>query len=210
MTLKDAETAFMNMLSEIGVDEKWNWEQVMRETITLPMYKVYKTSAERKATFEKYVQQLLDDEKETMALSVERGKKAWNSAMDKLNGGPDKEGGVKIWWNWEMRKEELKTRIPDAWDNLRNDDERRILFDDYLAALKRKQAVRFLCFFLCQLSLNLVYFRLVQKNFELRISANLRGFYKHSHSIWLDQLDGKMLKKLLLQRKNGRRILSYN
>ena len=142
-THNDAEQAFMGMLKTIEVDKTWTWEQTMRETITEPLYKALKTLAERKAAFEKYVAELIATEKADTEHSIQRGRKNFHAELGKLHGGLKSSEGVKVWWNWEQRKDELKSKMKDAWEALRNDGERKILFDEYIANLKTKEAVRF-------------------------------------------------------------------
>ena len=138
----DAERAFMNMLGTIGVTPTWTWEQTMRETITEPYYKALKTLAERKAAFEKFVAERKQAEKDERDRSLERCRKEFFKALDRLGGGVDKDDGVKSWWGWEKGEKELSRRMGDAWKSPRNDEERRTLFEEYIAALKTKESVR--------------------------------------------------------------------
>ncbi|KAL1921694.1 uncharacterized protein VTP21DRAFT_10336 [Calcarisporiella thermophila] len=62
--VQDPEGEFMKLLKNAGVESSWTWEQTMRAIITRPQYKVLKTTAERKATFQKYIDGLLKAEKE--------------------------------------------------------------------------------------------------------------------------------------------------
>lgn len=142
LNIRDAEGAFVDMLRRVGVTPKWTWEQTMREIITEPMYKALKTLAERKAAFEKFVADTIADEAATRQRSLDKNRKQFFSALNKLGGGVDREGGVKTWWNWDVRKEELEAKIPDAWKGLRNDEERRTLFSEFIANTKEKDLVR--------------------------------------------------------------------
>mgnify|MGYP001597247324 FL=1 len=143
-THKDAERAFMDMLKRLNVTSEWTWERTMRETVMEPMYKALKTLAERKAAWEKFVGESVEREEEERKASLERCKKDWNRALEKLGGGPEREDGVKSWWRWEtMGKKELERRMnPDVWDAPRNDEERKTLFEDFVQALKVREAVR--------------------------------------------------------------------
>ena len=151
-THHDAEQAFMGMLKTIGVDKTWTWEQTMRETITEPLYKALKTLAERKAAFEKYVAEYIASEKLEKERSLQRGRKGFHAALSSLNGGVASSEGVKTWWSWDMRKDELKSKLKDVWDMLRNDNERKYLFDEFIANLKTKEAVRYLISAVCSSS----------------------------------------------------------
>lgn len=141
-TFEEAERAFIGMLKATGVTTSWTWEQVMRETITEPLYKALKTLAERKAAFEKYLVQAKQEEKVEREESLERCRKDWNKAMEKLGGGINMEGGARSWWSWERAKKEMQQRSSDVWDMPKNDEERRILFNEFIDSLKQKEEVR--------------------------------------------------------------------
>lgn len=133
----------MNMLKDVGVTTQWTWERTMRETIVNPFYKVLKTLAERKTAFEAYVQELLETEATTRKTSLDKARKGWMSAMERLGGG-DPERGVKIWWSWDKGAEELEKRMspPEVWSSVRNDEERRTLFHEYIAQMKLREVGR--------------------------------------------------------------------
>ncbi|KAL8292499.1 hypothetical protein RQP46_001111 [Phenoliferia psychrophenolica] len=138
----DAERAFMNMLGTIGVTPTWTWEQTMRETITEPYYKALKTLAERKTAFEKFVAERKQADKDERERSLERCRKDFFKALDRLGGGPEKEDGVKSWWGWEKGERELSRRMGDAWKAPRNDEEKRTLFEEYIDALRTKESTK--------------------------------------------------------------------
>lgn len=140
-TQQEAERAFMGMLKTIGVNASWTWEQVMRETITNPMYKALKTLAERKTAFEKYVVESKREEKEERERSLEEWRKEWFKGMEKIGGGLTMEGGVKSWWSWERGRKEMEAKNPDVWKGPRNDEERKTLFNAFIENLKKKEEV---------------------------------------------------------------------
>lgn len=140
-TPQEAEEGFIGMLERKGVDMTWTWEKTMRETITDPYYKALKTLAERKSAFEKYLANLKQAETDAREKSLEKHRKDWTKALDRMGGGPEKEEGVKAWWSWERAKGELQKRVPDVWKGPRNDEERRALFEEFIKALKVKQQV---------------------------------------------------------------------
>lgn len=57
-TQEEAENAFMQLLRDKGVRADWTWEQTIRAIVTEPLYKVFKTLAERKAVWQTYVERL--------------------------------------------------------------------------------------------------------------------------------------------------------
>ncbi|KAK4698602.1 pre-mRNA-processing factor 40, partial [Phenoliferia sp. Uapishka_3] len=138
----DAERAFMNMLSTLGVTPLWTWEQTMRESITEPYYKALKTLAERKTAFEKFVAEEKQKEREEREKSLERCRKEFFKGLDRLGGGPEREDGVKVWWGWSTAERELSRRMGEAWKGPRNENEKRTLFEEYVNALKTKESTK--------------------------------------------------------------------
>ncbi|GAA6027611.1 hypothetical protein JCM8097_007946 [Rhodosporidiobolus ruineniae] len=141
-TQAEAEDAFKGMLRQLGVNSTWTWEQVMKEAITEPMYKALKTLAERKAAFEKYLDEARKEEAEERDRSLTRCRKEWHKAMEKLGGGINMEEGVKSWWSWERGRRVIKEKLPDVWNGPRNDDERKILFDEFISRLRHTEELR--------------------------------------------------------------------
>lgn len=141
-TPQEAERAFKGMLSELNVDSTWNWEKVMKEAITHPYYKSLKTLAERKSAFEDYLREIREEEKVEREKSLAKWRKDWNKALEKLNGGIMYEEGVKSWWSFERAKGVMLEKVPEVWNGPRNDEERKILFTDFVNNLKQKEEVR--------------------------------------------------------------------
>ncbi|CEQ40246.1 SPOSA6832_01840 [Sporobolomyces salmonicolor] len=141
-TQAEAESAFKGMLKTLGVDSTWTWEMVMKEAITEPLYKALRTLAERKSAFERYLDETRKEEKEERDRSLQRCRKEWGKAMEKIGGGLGMEEGVKSWWSWERGKRVMSEKAPDVWKLPRNDDERRILFDEFIANLRANEETR--------------------------------------------------------------------
>ncbi|GAA5849569.1 hypothetical protein JCM8547_000500 [Rhodosporidiobolus lusitaniae] len=141
-THAEAEAAFKSMLKELGVDSTWTWEQVMKEAITEPMYKALKTLQERKDAFQKYLEETRKEEAEERDKSLTRCRKEWHKVMEKLNGGVNMEEGVKSWWSWERGRRVLKEKVPEVWAGPRNDEERKILFDEFIHKLRTTEETR--------------------------------------------------------------------
>ncbi|GAA5897497.1 hypothetical protein JCM5296_001143 [Sporobolomyces johnsonii] len=141
-TQAEAESAFKGMLKALGVDSTWTWEMVMKEAITEPLYKALRTLAERKSAFERYLDETRKEEREERERSLQRCRKEWGKAMEKIGGGLGMEEGVKSWWSWERGKRVMSEKAPDVWKLPRNDDERRILFDEFIANLRTKEETR--------------------------------------------------------------------
>lgn len=131
----------MDMLTSLDVTVTWTWEQTMRETIVLPMYKALRTLAERKAAFEKYLVELHEAEVKARLDSLDKSRKAWMTGMQNFGGGMDAEEGVKSWWGWEKARIQLEKRMPAVWNALRNDEERKTLFNEFMSVTKTAEAV---------------------------------------------------------------------
>ncbi|GAA6050225.1 hypothetical protein JCM3770_002746 [Rhodotorula araucariae] len=141
-TYGEAARAFKAMLKRLGVDRSWGWEMVMKESITDPAYKALNTLQERKGVFEEFLVEEEKREKDEREKSLARCRKDWNKAMDKIGGGIAFEDGVKSWWSWERGARVMREKCPDAWALPRNDDERRILFEDYVNKLRTQEETR--------------------------------------------------------------------
>ncbi|TNY20022.1 hypothetical protein DMC30DRAFT_274469 [Rhodotorula diobovata] len=141
-THAEAARAFKDMLQRLGVSRAWTWEVVMKEAITEPAYKALHTLSERKAAFEEF---LVEEDRRLVAerdQSLARCRKEWTRAMDKVGGGVGFEEGVKSWWSWERGARVLSDKYPEVWALPRNDDERKILFDEYIAKLRTDEETR--------------------------------------------------------------------
>lgn len=142
-TPQEAERAFKGMLKDLGVNSTWTWEMVMKEAITDPLYKALKTISERKSAFESYVRETKEEEKAEREKSLNKCRKEWNKAMEKIGGGLAYEDGVKSWWSWERGRKVMSEKCPEVWKGPRNDEERKILFDDFISSLRQKEEVSF-------------------------------------------------------------------
>ncbi|WFD41291.1 U1 snRNP protein [Malassezia japonica] len=110
----EAELAFMKMLRDKGVDETWTWEQAIREIVTEPMYKAFKTLAERKAVFTKYVdrlRQMRAEERTEKEASI-------RPAMVKTLA---QNGGLKPYASFATFKKKLSAY--SFWEDLEGDEE---------------------------------------------------------------------------------------
>ena len=136
---EEAERAFMGMLRSQGVTPSWTWEQVLRTTVTQPLFKALRSLSERKAAFEKYCQDITRKEKEAKERSLERNRPSWRTALGRMSEG---DYGMKAWWSWEHAAAEIKDRMPDVWRMSRDDAERELLWREYMGELKNKEAAR--------------------------------------------------------------------
>ncbi|WAR53206.1 hypothetical protein PtB15_2B637 [Puccinia triticina] len=146
---EDAERAFIGLLRLKGVTPSWTWEQTMRDIITEPLYKALDTLAARKAAWEKFIDNERKREKETRAKNIARVRGSWNAGLDSL--GEEKkfvdDQGLEIklpgapprlWWTWDRLKQEVEKRAPEVWKLCRDDEERKVLWEDYLIELRQR------------------------------------------------------------------------
>ncbi|GAA5966237.1 hypothetical protein JCM3765_002568 [Sporobolomyces pararoseus] len=141
-TPEEAVNAFKGMLKTLKVDSSWTWEMVMKEAITEPLYKALKTLSERKNAFESYLRETREEERLEREKSLTKCRKDWNKALERLGGGVMYEEGVKSWWSWERAKKVLQEKCPEVWKGPRNDEERKILFQEFVTNLKQKEETR--------------------------------------------------------------------
>lgn len=138
-TKEEAERAFMGMLRAQGVTTSWTWEQVLRATVTQPLFRALKTLGERKAAFEKYCDDIVKKERDAKERSLERNRPSWRTALGRMSEG---DYGMKAWWSWEHAAREIRERMPDVWRMSRDDTERETLWREYMGELTRKEATR--------------------------------------------------------------------
>lgn len=110
----DAELAFMKLLREKGIDETWTWEQAIREIVMDPMYKAFKTLAERKAAFNKYQDRLRTLAAEERAEKEARIRPAMVKALAH-------DGGLKWYASFATFKKKLAPF--SFWSEVEGDEE---------------------------------------------------------------------------------------
>lgn len=138
-TPEEAAKAFIGLLRSAGVDKTWTWEQTMRTVVNDPLWKAVPTLGQRKAVFERYVEDIKRKEVESKAKNLDRIRPAWREGLGRASEG---EGGMKAWWGWQKTKELLQSRYSDMWFMARNDEERKALWDEYVTEVKRKERQR--------------------------------------------------------------------
>ncbi|EFP76573.2 uncharacterized protein PGTG_02034 [Puccinia graminis f. sp. tritici CRL 75-36-700-3] len=146
---EDAERAFIGLLRLKGVTPSWTWEQTMRDIITEPLYKALDTLAARKAAWEKFIDSERKREKENREKNIARVRASWDAGLDGLSeektivddqGSEVKLPGAppRLWWTWDRLKLEVERRAPEVWKLCRDDEERRVLWEDYLTELRQR------------------------------------------------------------------------
>ena len=143
-TKEEAEEAFFSLLRKYNVNPSWGWEQVLRTTVTDPLYRALRTLGERKAAYEKFVDDYKRREREAKEKSMERNRPAWRTALGRLSEG---DYAMKSWWSWERASRVIAEAVPDVWHMSRHDEEREALWREYMdelhvAEVKREREVR--------------------------------------------------------------------
>lgn len=125
------------MLAKHNVNPAWTWERVLKETITDPMFKALRTSAERKAAFEAYLADIKLRETERKQANLDRIRPAWREGL-----GSASEQGMKTFWSWEKAKAMLQRDYTEMWRLGKDDEERRTLWEEYVGEIRRKEIKR--------------------------------------------------------------------
>lgn len=127
-SLEEAETVFMKMLKRCGVGANWTWEQTMRTVIKQPQYRAIKDPIQRKLAFEKYVEEIQKQESEKEHDRLIKLKADFNRM---LKSHPE----IKYYTRWRVAREILDGET--AFKATDNEEEKRLLFEEYIAELKR-------------------------------------------------------------------------
>lgn len=127
----DAEVAFMKLLRDKRVDVSWTWEQTIREIVMEPMYKAFKTLAERKAAFTKYIDQL-------RALREEDRKEKEAYVRPLMVKALQANGGLKPYASFATFRKRLHGY--SFWDELEGDEELAVqLYESIRKDVRAKQ-----------------------------------------------------------------------
>ncbi|KAK5163015.1 hypothetical protein LTR04_002815 [Oleoguttula sp. CCFEE 6159] len=127
-TFEEAEAAFFKLLKRSGVQPDWSWEQTMRATIKDPQYRALKDPRERKAAFEKYAVDVRLQEKDK---AKERLAKLKSDFGIMLRRHPE----IKHYTRWKTARPIIEGEV--IFRSTSDDNERRQLFEEYIAELKR-------------------------------------------------------------------------
>lgn len=125
---EEAEAAFAKLLRKAGVQPGWSWEKAMRATIQDPQYRAIKEPNDRKAAFEKYLEDVVkeDEEKEK-----ERVRKLRADFCTMLASHPE----IKHYTRWKTARPILEGEA--IFRSTDNESEKKRLFDDYILELKK-------------------------------------------------------------------------
>ncbi|KAG8953364.1 hypothetical protein FRC03_011795 [Tulasnella sp. 419] len=129
-THEEAEKAFIHLLKKAGIDPTWTWDATMRAIITDPLYKALPTLAEKKTCWQKYN----DDIKAKAAEEREhRLNKLRPNFKNLLSGNPN------IHYYSTFKTAERLFANSSVWNSAKIEEERKILFEEYVAELKTRE-----------------------------------------------------------------------
>lgn len=127
-TFEDAEAAFLKLLRRSNIQADWTWEQAMRSIIKDPQYRALKDPKDRKAAFEKYVQEVRVQEKDRAKERIAKLRAGFGTM---LRSHPE----IKHYTRWKTARPTLEGET--IFRSTSDDNERRQLFEDYIVELKR-------------------------------------------------------------------------
>ncbi|KZV94551.1 hypothetical protein EXIGLDRAFT_736585 [Exidia glandulosa HHB12029] len=128
-THDEAEKAFWHLLRKAGVDPNWTWDQTMRAIITDPLYKSFNSLAERKTSWQKFVDHLRTKEIEEKEARLSKLRPA---IRNMLKGNPN----VHHYTTFPT-VDRLFAAHP-IWQQAKVLEERKMLFEEYIQELKDK------------------------------------------------------------------------
>ncbi|KAI0819677.1 hypothetical protein BC628DRAFT_1413591 [Trametes gibbosa] len=129
-TVEEGEKAFTHLLRKAGVDANWTWDQTMRAIITDPLYKALNTLAEKKATWQKYVDGLRAKEQEEREARLS---KLRPSIRNMLKGNPN-----VFHYTTFATADKLFAQHP-IWQQAKIEAERKLIFEEHIAELKQRE-----------------------------------------------------------------------
>lgn len=130
-TFEEAEAAFIKALKRASVQPDWSWEQAIRATIRDPQFRAIKDPKDRKQAFEKYCQDVIVQDKER---AHERLTKLRTDFETMLKRHPE----ITHYTRWKTARPMIAGEA--IFRSTNNENERRQLFGEYIAGLKKAHA----------------------------------------------------------------------
>jgi len=118
----------MKLMRKAGVQPGWSWERAMRATITDPQYRAIKEPNDRKAAFEKYLEDVVKEDEER---EKERIKKLRSDFRTMLASHVE----IRPYTRWKTARPILEGET--IFRSTDNATEKRRLFDEYIVDLKK-------------------------------------------------------------------------
>ncbi|KAF1956243.1 hypothetical protein CC80DRAFT_414032 [Byssothecium circinans] len=130
-TPQEAEAAFMKVLKQLKVQADWSWTQTVRVGIKDPNWRAIPDPEKREQAFKKYCDDLRAQEKHK---EKDRQAKLRMDFMAMLRSHPE----IKHYTKWRTARPILEEET--IFRSAKDDNERRQLFDEYIALLKQANA----------------------------------------------------------------------
>ncbi|KAI9686092.1 MAG: hypothetical protein M1822_004075 [Bathelium mastoideum] len=127
-TFEEAEAAFFKLLKRSGVQQDWAYEDMIKACVRDPQYRAIKDPKDRKLAFEKYMVEQRAQEKER---EKERVAKLRTDFGVMLRRHPE----IKYYSRWKTVRPIIENET--IFRSTDNEDERRSLFEEYVAELRR-------------------------------------------------------------------------
>jgi len=130
-TLEEANSAFVKLLKRTNVQSDWSWEQAMRAIIQDREFRAIKDPKDRILAFEQYIADARAQDKEK---EKERVEKLRHDFTTMLKSHPE----IKYFSRWKTIKPIIEGET--IFRSTSNDTERRQLFKEYRAELRKSHA----------------------------------------------------------------------
>lgn len=130
-TLEEANSAFIKLLKRANVQSDWSWGQTMRATIQDREFRAIKDPKDRVLAFEKYIADARAQDKEKEKERVEKLRQDFTTM---LKSHPE----IKHYSRWNTIQPIIEGET--IYRSTSNDTERRQLFEEYRAELKKSHA----------------------------------------------------------------------
>ncbi|KKA29126.1 hypothetical protein TD95_002333 [Thielaviopsis punctulata] len=125
---EEAEAAFVKLLKRSGVQSDWTWEQAIRATAKDPHYRAIRDPRDRKAAFEKYCEDVVEQDREK---TKERMAKLRSDFETMLKSHSE----IKHYTRWKTARAMIEGET--IFRSTNNEEERRQLFIEYVIGLKK-------------------------------------------------------------------------
>ena len=132
-TFEESEAAFIKLLRRSNVQPDWTWDQTMRATIKDPQYRALKDSRDRRAAFEKYVEEVRLQEKDRAKERIAKLRTDFTTMLKRHS-------EIKHYTRWKTARPMIEGET--TFRSTNDDNERRQLFEEYVNDLKRTSVER--------------------------------------------------------------------
>ncbi|TIC57965.1 hypothetical protein E3Q05_01019 [Wallemia mellicola] len=136
VTPYEAKLALMDLFKQKGVAPDWTWEATIRELITSPVWKLEPSLSLKKDYFSEYIRKVVEDERAEKARRMDKLRPQFRDMLART-------GRVHPYTKWSTLRAVIMTDPKllkeRSWQNCRDDNERKMLFDEYLKHIQKKE-----------------------------------------------------------------------